>query len=330
MKYTAMIDSVGAYVPAKIVNNKDLEKIIETTDEWIRTRTGMWERHYTDSTQAASDLAIKAAENAIYSSNTTRHKDIEMIITGTVTGDHPYPSTSCIVQKKLGLKDIPAFDLAAGCSGFLYAIDVAKRYIESGACSTILVIGVDVLTKVQNWTDRNTCVLFGDGAGAIIIKRSTNNSVSQIVDSKITADGSEWELLVQKAGGSRMPASHETVTNNLHSVYMEGNKVFKHAVRAMAGISTEMLKKNDYTVKDIDWVIPHQANIRIIEAVAEKMHAPIEKVIITVDKYANTSASSIPLAMADAVKDGRIKRGDVVLLTAFGAGLTFAATLIRY
>ena len=328
-KYRAMIDSMGCYYPSKIVNNFDLEQKVDTTDEWIRTRTGMFERRYVAENEAASDLVFKAAENAIFSSNTTRARDIEMIIVGTISGDHAFPSTACILQKKLGLKDIPAFDISAGCSGFIYGLDIAKQYIESGLVSTILVIGVEVLSNLLNWEDRGTCVLFGDGAGAAIVKRATN-SVSQIIDSKITADASDWELLVQKAGGSRHPASKETVENNWHTIYMEGNKIFKRAVNSMYSVSLDLLKRNNYTVKDVDWIIPHQANNRIIEAVADKFNAPMSKVIVTIERFANTSAASVPMAMSESIKEKKIKRGDIVLLTAFGAGLTFGSTLLRY
>jgi 3-oxoacyl-[acyl-carrier-protein] synthase-3 len=329
-KYIAMIDSLGSYVPSRIVNNFDLERKTDTTDEWIRTRTGMFERRFSDESEAASDLAFKAADAAIYNSNSTRHKDIDMIIVATVTPDHPFPATACIVQKKLGLKDIPAFDIAAGCTGFIYALEVAKQFIENGTYANIMVIGVEILSKVINWQDRGTCVLFGDGAGAAIVKRAVGNCISQIIDCKITSDPSDWDLLVQKAGGSRIPASHQSVSENLHTVYMEGNKIFVRAVRAMASISAELMKKHNYSLRDVDWVIPHQANMRIIEAVAEKLKIPMDKVIVTIDRYANTSASTIPLAMNDAIKEHKIKRGDIVLLTAFGAGLTYGSTLLRY
>ena len=328
-RYRAMIDSMGNYYPSKIINNYDLEKKIDTTDEWIRTRTGMFERRFVADNEAGSDLAFNAAENAIYNSNTRRAKDIEMIIVCTISGDHPFPSTACIIQKRLGLKDIPAFDIGAGCSGFIYGIDIAKQYIESGVVSTILVVGVEVLTRLINWEDRGTCVLFGDGAGAALVTRS-ENSISHIIDSKITADGSDWELLMQKAGGSRYPATHETVEKNCHTVYMEGNKVFKHAVKSMYNVSMDVLKKNNFSLKDVDWIIPHQANNRIIEAVAEKFGSPMDKVIVTIERFANTSAASVPMAMTEAIKEGKIRRGDVVLLTAFGAGLTYGTTLLRY
>jgi 3-oxoacyl-[acyl-carrier-protein] synthase-3 len=325
-----MIDSLGHYVPAKIVNNFDLEKKIDTTDEWIRTRTGMFERRFADDKEAASDLAFKAAENAIYSSNTAKAKDIDMIIVATISGDHPFPSTACILQKRLGLKEIPAFDVSAGCSGFIYGLDVAKRYIESGDYKCILLVGVEILSRCVNWEDRGTCVLFGDGAGAAIVKQAPVSGISQIIDSKITSDGSEWELLFMKAGGSRYNASYETVRQNQHTITMEGNKIFKHAVKAMANITLDVLKLNNMSVKDIDWVIPHQANLRIIEAVAERLSTPMNKVIVTIDRYANTSASSVPIAMSTAIKENHIRRGDIVVLTAFGAGLTFGTTLLRY
>lgn len=329
-KYRAKIDSLGNYVPKKIVNNFDLEKKVDTTDEWIRVRTGMFERHFADDSEAASDLAYKASEDAIHNSNTTRHKDIQMIIVGTISPDHPFPSTACILQQKLGLKDIPAFDVSAGCTGFIYALDIAKQYIETGIVDTILVVGVEILSRLINWTDRGTCVLFGDGAGAAIVKRAEAGDISQIIDSKITADASEWDLLQQKAGGSRLPASYETIDNHLHSVYMEGNKIFKHAVKSMYNVTVDVLKKHDMALKDIDWIIPHQANMRIIESLAEKFKAPMSKVIVTIERFANTSSSTVPIAMTEAIKEGKIRRGDIVLLTAFGAGLTYGSTIIRY
>lgn len=328
--YNAKFDSFGSYVPPKIVNNYDLERLVDTSDEWIKTRTGMFERHFCETHEAASDLAFQAAEKAIYSSKTTRLKDIQMIIVGTISGDHPFPSTSCILQQKLGLKDIPAFDVSAGCTGFIYAADIARRYIESGIYDNILVVGVEVLTKLINWNDRGTCVLFGDGAGAAIMKRAEKNELSRIIDSKISADASEWELLIQKAGGSRYPASEATLKENAHTVYMEGNKIFKHAVRSMYNISVDLMKKNNMDVKDIDWVVSHQANLRIIDALADKFKAPKSKVIVSIEKYANTSSSSIPLAVTDAINEGKIRKGDIVLLTAFGAGLTYGSLIFRY
>ncbi len=327
--YNAKFSSFGSFAPKKVVNNFDLEKLVETSDEWIRTRTGMFERHYASAEEAASDLAVHAATNAIEASS-VKYKDIDLIIVGTVTGDHPFPSTGCMVQKKLGLKNIPAFDVSAGCTGFVYAVEVARNFVESGNAQNVLVIGVDVLTKITNWNDRNTCVLFGDGAGATIISRAGKGDISRIIDALIFADGSQSDLLYQAAGGSRMPASHETVDKNLHTVYMEGNKIYKNAIRSMFASTDELLRRNKLEAKDIDWVIPHQANLRIIEGLAEKLHMPMSKVIVNIEKYGNTSSGTIPLAADEAIRSKKIRRGDMIVLTSFGAGLTWGSILARY
>lgn len=327
--YNAKFSSFGSFAPKKVVNNFDLEKLVETSDEWIRTRTGMFERHYASAEEAASDLAVHAATNAIEASS-VKYKDIDLIIVGTVTGDHPFPSTGCMVQKKLGLKNIPAFDVSAGCTGFVYAVEVARNFVESGNAQNVLVIGVDVLTKITNWNDRNTCVLFGDGAGATIVSRAGKGDISRIIDALIFADGSQSDLLYQAAGGSRMPASHETVDKNLHTVYMEGNKIYKNAIRSMFASTEELLRRNKLEVKDIDWVVPHQANLRIIEGLAEKLHLPMSKVIVNIEKYGNTSSGTIPLAADEAIRSKKIRRGDMIVLTSFGAGLTWGSILARY
>nr|MDK2851617.1 3-oxoacyl-[acyl-carrier-protein] synthase [Candidatus Cloacimonadota bacterium] len=327
--YYAKFASFGSFVPAKIITNKDLEKIVDTSDEWIRTRTGMVERHMASKEEAASDLAYQAAINAIESSN-VKYKDIDLIVVATISGDYPFPSTACILQKRLGLKGIPAFDISAGCTGFIYACDVARQYVENGTAKNILVIGVEVLTKIINWTDRNTCVLFGDAAGAAIISRSEPTEISRIIDAKIDADGSQGEYLMQAAGGSRLPASHETVDANQHTVYMEGNRIFKNAIKSMYASSDELLKRNHLSPVDLDWVIPHQANLRIIEALADKMKIPLSKVIINIHKYGNTSSATVPLAIDEAVRAKKIRRGDIILLTSFGAGLTWGSILARY
>ncbi len=327
--YNAKFSSFGSFAPKKVVNNFDMEKLVETSDEWIRTRTGMFERHYASAEEAASDLAVHAATNAIEASS-VKYKDIDLIIVGTVTGDHPFPSTGCMVQKKLGLKNIPAFDVSAGCTGFVYAVEVARNFVESGNAQNVLVIGVDVLTKITNWNDRNTCVLFGDGAGATIVSRAGKGDISRIIDALIFADGSQSDLLYQAAGGSRMPASHETVDKNLHTVYMEGNKIYKNAIRSMFASTEELLRRNKLEVKDIDWVVPHQANLRIIEGLAEKLHLPMSKVIVNIEKYGNTSSGTIPLAADEAIRSKKIRRGDMIVLTSFGAGLTWGSILARY
>jgi len=327
--YHSKLSSFGSSVPAKILNNFDLEKIVDTSDEWIRTRTGMFERHIASENEAASDFAYQAATKAIESSS-VKYKDIDQIIVATISGDYPFPSTACILQKRLGLKDIPAFDISAGCTGFIYALDVARQYVENGLRQNILVIGVEILTKITNWKDRNTCVLFGDGAGAAIVSRAEPSEISRIIDSKINADGSQGEYLIQYAGGSRMPASHETVDKNLHTVYMEGNRIFKNAIRCMYASSDELLRRNNLTPADVDWIIPHQANLRIIEGLAAKMKVPMNKVIVNIEKYGNTSSATIPIAVDEAIRNQIIRRGDIMLLTSFGAGLTWGSVLARY
>ena len=327
--YYAKFSAFGSYAPAKILTNQDLEKMVDTSDELIRTRTGMVERHIASAEEAASDLAYQAALNAIEASR-VKYKEIDAIIVATISGDHPFPSTACILQKRLGLKGIPAFDVSAGCTGFIYATDIARQYVENGAASNILVIGVEILTKITNWTDRNTCVLFGDASGAAVVSRAQATDISRIIDSKIDADGSQGEFLIQAAGGSRLPASHDTVDANQHTVYMEGNRIFKNAVKSMYASSEELLRRNHLSAADIDWVIPHQANLRIIEALADRMKVPMSKVIVNIHKYGNTSSATVPLAVDEAIRGKKIRRGDILLLTSFGAGLTWGSILARY
>lgn len=328
VKYNAKISGTGHYVPEKILNNYDLEKMVDTSDEWIRTRTGMFERHIASEDEAASDLAYEAAIQAIEAAELKTAK-IDMIIVATISPDHPFPSTACILQKKLGLKNIPAFDIAAGCTGWIYAANIAKQYVENGLVQNVLVVGVEILTKITNYEDRNTCVLFGDGAGATVISRATKKDISKIIDSDISADGTYNELLIQPAGGSRMPATHDTVDKNLHTVQMEGNKVFKLAVKSMYNACDIVLKRNKLDIHSIDWLISHQANLRIIETLGNKLKIDPDKVIVNIEKYANTSAATVPIALDEAIREGRIRHGDLVLLTAFGAGLTFGSLLFR-
>ncbi|HHE38521.1 MAG TPA: ketoacyl-ACP synthase III [Candidatus Cloacimonetes bacterium] len=328
-KYYAKIAGTGMSVPKKIMTNFDFEKIVNTSDEWIRTRTGMSERHIASENEAASDLAYNAALKAIESAN-IKAREIDMIIVGTISGDHPFPSTACILQKRLGLKNFPAFDLSAGCPGWIYASNVAKQYIENGVYKNILVIGVEILTKITNYQDRNTCILFGDGAGATIFSRAERKDISRVIDSEIFADGTHYELLIQEAGGSRMPASKESVKKNLHTLYMEGNKIFKFAIKSMYSACDIVLKRNNLDVKSIDWLITHQANMRIIEALGKRMKIDTDKVIVNIEKYANTSSATIPIALDEAVREGKIRRGDLVLMSSFGAGLTSGSLLIRY
>lgn len=328
-KYVAKIAGTGRYLPEKIVTNNDLAKIVDTSDEWIKTRTGMSQRRYAADDQAASDLAFIAAENAIKAAK-IRNKDIDLIIVATVTSDHSYPSTACLVQKKLGVKNFPAFDISAGCTGFIYAADIARQYVENGVAKNALIIGVEVLSRFLNFEDRTTCVLFGDGAGAAVISRAETTDISKFIDSMISADGGPSDLLVQPAGGSRRPASVETVSENKHTVHMEGNKVFKNAVKSMYSVCDQVLKRNHLDIKSLDWLIPHQANLRIIDSLGNKLKINTDKVIINIDRYANTSAATVPIALDEAVRNNKIRRGDIVLMTAFGAGLTSGSMLFRY
>ena len=328
-QYFAKISGTGSYLPKKIVTNFDLEKKVDTNDEWIRSMTGMSERHFAADDEAASDLAYHAALQAIEMAE-IRTKDIDMIIVATISGDHAFPSTSCILQKRLGLKNFPAFDISAGCTGFIYASHIAKQFIETGVSKHVLVIGVEVLSRLLNWDDRATCVLFGDGAGAAVISRAESSDISKFIDSELSADGGNGDILYQPAGGSRMPASEKTVRDNLHTIHMEGNKVFKLAVRSMASASNQILKRNNLDIHSIDWLITHQANIRIIQSLGKKLKIDEEKVIVNIEKQANTSAATIPIALDEAVRKGKIRRGDVILSASFGAGLTSGSMLFRF
>jgi len=327
-KYNAKISGTGHFVPEKLLTNFDLAKMVDTSDEWIRTRTGMSVRHVASKDEAASDLAYNAALKALETAD-LKPKDLDMIIVGTISGDHAFPSTACILQKKLGLKNFPAFDISAGCPGWIYATNIAKQFIENGIAKNILVIGVEILTKITNYKDRNTCILFGDGAGATIISRKEPTDISRIIDSEITADGTHNELLIQEAGGSRMPACKESVEKNLHTLYMEGNKIFKFAVKSMYSMCDIVLKRNNLDVTSIDWLITHQANMRIIDALGRKMKIDTSKVIVNIEKYGNTSSATIPIALDEAIREGKIRKGDLVLMASFGAGLTSGSLLIR-
>ncbi|MFP4459667.1 MAG: beta-ketoacyl-ACP synthase III [Candidatus Zixiibacteriota bacterium] len=325
----AKIKGIGACVPDKILTNADLEKIVDTSDEWITTRSGIKERHIVTEDQASSDLSTIAAKNALEDAG-IEAEELDLIIIGTVTPDYMFPSTASIVQKNLGIKNIPCFDFEAACAGFLYGVHTARAFIESGLYKNVLVIGVELLTKITNWEDRSTCVLFGDGAGAAIVSVSDEGDQSKILSSAISADGHLGHLLLQPAGGSRNPPSHETVEKNLHTIQMAGREVFKHAVSKMAKISKEAMKMAGLKPEDIDWVVPHQANIRIIDSLTKKLKQPSERVIKTIHKYGNTSSSSVPIAMVDAYQEGKFKRGDKILLVAFGGGFTWGSVLLNW
>lgn len=322
---SSYIAGIGSYTPSKVLNNFDLEKIVETSDEWITTRTGIKERRMAEDTQATSDLSLKAAEAAIKDAG-IKPEDIDLIINASAVGDMFFPSTACIVQSRINAFNAAAFDLQAGCSGFLYALTVANNFIVSGMYSTILVMGADVLTRSTNWKDRNTCVLFGDAAGAVILKSCQKGS--GFLSFYLGADGRGGDLLKMSAGGTRMPASHKTVDENLHTIYMAGNEVFKFAVKIMGDASLKAIELAGLKPEDVNCFVPHQANIRIIEAATRRLKLNPEKVFINVDKYGNTSCGSVPLALCEAAKTGKIKKGDIVVLVGFGAGLTWGATVL--
>lgn len=328
IKYNTKINGTGRSLPKKVMNNYDLEKIVDTSDEWIRKRTGMFERRVASEDEAASDFAYNAAKNAIEVSSISK-KDIDMIIVATISGDYPFPATACILQKKLGLKDFPAFDISAGCSGWIYAADMAKQYVENGIAKNVLVVGVEILTKITNYEDRSTCVLFGDGAGATIISRAMDREIERFIDSYTSADGTYNDLLILPAGGSRMPASKETVEKNLHTIEMEGNKIFKLAVNSMYKACNKLLKRNNLDINSIDWLITHQANLRIIKALGRKLKINKRKVVVNIEKYANTSAATIPIALDEAIRNKKIRHGELVLMASFGAGLTSGSILVR-
>ncbi|WP_340023294.1 beta-ketoacyl-ACP synthase III [Paenibacillus sp. FSL K6-1096] len=319
------IIGTGKYVPERILTNSDLEKMVETNDEWIVSRTGIKERHIAAPGQATSDLAYEAALKALESAG-MKAEELDLIIVATVTPDSAFPSTACILQDKLGAKGAAAFDLSAACSGFVYSLATATGFIQNGMYNNALVIGADTLSSITDYTDRNTCVLFGDGAGAVIVGEVPEGRGFQSFD--LGAEGSGGSLLHLEAGGSRLPASHQTVDDKKHFIYMNGREVFKFAVRVMGSATERVLTKAGITKESIDLFVPHQANIRIIQSAMQRLELPPEKCVINVDKYANTSAASIPLALVEAAEQGRMKEGDTVLMVGFGGGLTWGASVL--
>lgn len=323
----AEIIGIGSYAPPKVLTNQDLEKIVDTTDEWIVTRSGIRERHIVEEGVAASDLALEASKRALESASIPL-EEIDLIVCATITGDMPFPATACILQDKLGAKDIPAFDLQAGCSGWVYGLSVASQFVKTGAYDHVLVVGVDVLSSVTDWTDRSTCVLFGDAAGAAVLGPTTPDR--GVLATYLGADGSGAESLKVDAGGSILPASEETVKNRQHYIKMEGKEVFKFAVKIMGEASVKVLDMCGLTPDDVDFFIPHQANTRIIDAAAQRLKLPPEKVYVNVQNYGNTSAASIPQALDEAYRLGKIKEGDTLVVVGFGSGLTWASGVIKW
>jgi len=317
------IAGTGGYLPERIMHNKDFEKLVDTSDVWIRERTGIKRRHIAAEDETTSDMGIAAAREAIAAANVDV-LDIDLIIVATTTPDKVFPSTACIVQRRLGLHTIPAFDIHAACSGFIYALDVANRFIRTGGASNVLIIGSETYSRLLDWTDRGTCVLFGDGAGAIVLSTAEEPGV---LSTHIHADGEFEDSLHVPAGIS---SGYDTIRAESAFIQMKGHEVFKKAVGTLGSMAKETLSVNNIDKHDISWLIPHQANLRIIVAAAKKLDLPMDRVVVTVDEHANTSSASIPLALDTAIRDGRIKRGELLLFEAFGAGFTWGSALVRY
>ena len=324
----AKITGVAGYVPPRVLTNADLEKMVDTTNEWIMERVGIRERHLADRGVAASDLAV-AAVKCLQSRHPFNLQEVDLIVVGTVTPDMMYPSTACLVQHKLGIENTWGFDVSAGCSGFLYALNVGTKFVESGKYKKVLVVGSDVNSSMTDFTDRAVCIIFGDGAGAVMIEPAQDGEAS-IIDHVAQVEGVGGQFLYMPGGGSLNPASHETVDQKMHYIHQDGKNVFKYAVRKMAEMTERVLQKNGLTGKDVDCFIAHQANRRIITATAERLGMPLEKVIINIDRFGNTTAGTIPLAMETALQEKKLKKGDLVLLAAVGAGFTSGATLVRW
>lgn len=323
-----IIKGIGTYLPKKILTNADLAKMVDTSDEWIVTRTGIKERRIAEEGETTSMMSVQAAQIALEQAKISKN-DIDLLIVATLSPDMIFPATACFVQKELGLRNIPCFDLQAACTGFLYALEVASKMMEAGEYRNALVIGSEKMSSVLDWQDRSTCVLFGDGAGAVVLSKIDVPGVG-IIDSILASDGSHANILCQPAGGSACPATIETITQGNHFLKMNGKEIFKYAVRLMEQISVKILEKNQLTPQDIDIVIPHQANIRIINVLASRLNIPIEKFIINLGQVGNTSAASIPLALNEAFEQNRLGKNKYVLLVAFGGGLTWGASLLKW
>ena len=326
-KYSAIITAVEHFLPEKVLTNSDLEKMIDTSDAWIRERTGIVERRLLQG-QPTSVMAIEVAQK-ILERRQLDPREIDLIIVATITPDMIFPSTACLVQDKIGAGRAWAYDLSAACSGFVYAIVAGAQCIESGTHRKVLVIGTDKMSAITDFEDRSTCILFGDGGGGVLLERSDDHQLG-LLDFELRADGSGVECLHMKGGGSLHPASHESVDQRLHYIRQEGRTVFKFAVLKMAEASIELLDRNGLTSDDLDLFIPHQANLRIIKATAERMNLPPEKVVINIERYGNTTAGTIPIALSEAHKEGRLKGGDLLLITAVGGGLTWGSALFRW
>ncbi|MCX7988945.1 MAG: ketoacyl-ACP synthase III [Thermodesulfovibrio sp.] len=323
----ARILSTGSYVPEKVLTNFDLEKMVLTSDEWITERTGIKERRIASSDQATSDLAYEASIKALKNAD-LKIKDIDLIVVATVTPDMLVPSAACLLQMKLGATNAVAFDINGACTGFIYALSVAEKFIKTGASKRALVVGAETLSRFTDWTDRSICVLLADGAGAVILEGTKKNEGIQVID--IFSDGTMWDFIHMPAGGSKLPVDEKVLKERLNFIKMRGNETFKVAVKTLEEVVDSTLKKAGIKPSQLSLLVPHQANIRIIQAMAKRLELPMEKVMVNIDKYGNTSAASIPIALDEANQMGKIKKGDYIMLAAFGAGLTWGAALIKW
>jgi 3-oxoacyl-[acyl-carrier-protein] synthase III len=320
------IAGVGSYVPERVLTNRDLERMVDTSDAWIRERTGIRERRLAAEGETASDMALKAAQRALEHARLSP-ADLDMIVMGTVTGDMPWPACAAFLQHKLGAKDIPAFDVSAACAGFLYSLAIGDQFIRSGTMKNVLIVGVELLSRIIDWQDRSTCILFGDGAGAAVLTRSETpeRGVRAV---HLHTDGSLASSLCQPAGGTSMPITPELIERRQHKVFMNGPDIFKAAVKNLTSASTAALDSAGLSPSQVDWVVPHQANLRIISQVASRLNVPMERYVLNLERYGNTSSASIPIALDEGIKDGRIKPGDNVLMCALGGGVSWASALV--
>ena len=327
--FQVYVRGTGAYVPERVLSNHDLEKMVETSDEWITQRTGIRERRIAADQESTSDLGLSAARKALGESS-LHPEDLDVVILATITPDSPCPASAVYLQRELGAVKAAAFDLNAACTGFVYGMAVGSGLIAAGIHKNVLVVGAETLSRVVDFTDRDTCILFGDGAGAAVLSRAEEGSSSEVLDHYLRSDGDGWELIHIPGGGARMPASAQTVEDRLHFLKMKGREVFKFATRSLVELLERVLERNQLNAKDLDLVIPHQVNYRVIEAALRKVPIPQERVFLNLERYGNTSAASVPIALHEAVTAGRLKRGDLVLLVAFGAGLTWGYNLVRW
>jgi len=323
----AQIVGIGAYAPKRILTNQDLEKMVDTSDEWIVQRTGIHERRIVDETEAASDLGLRAAQQAMERAG-VEPEEIDLIVVGTTSGDMAFPTTANILQHQLGCRNAGSMDLYAACSGSIYSLSVGAQYIETGKYRTVLCVGAECLSRITDYTDRGTCILLADAAGAAVLRPAEGEA--GIIDTDLYSDGRYGDLLIQPGGGSRHPATHETVDRRLHFAKMKGNEVFKVAVRMFEDCAKRIIERNGFTIEDIDMFVPHQANLRIIEAAVKRLKLPMERVVVNVDRYGNTGAASVYVALEEAWAAKRITSGDLLLLAAFGGGFTWGAALVRW